>query len=85
MTQNSNITMFPRHRLHRCAGCERGCFACEGGLSSCVTCGGAEASLPSHCPQQRMDGVQQMLVQQRVADFRDGEWRYEIITGRVHV
>lgn len=72
-----SVILFPRHRLHNCHGtdCE-GCFVCEGGLTSCETCGGAEASLPTHCPQVRMDSMQEMLVQQGSADFRDGCWHY---------
>lgn len=71
-----SVTLFPRHRLHRCMDDCEGCFVCEGGLSSCETCGGAEASLPTHCPQVAMDSMQQLLVQQGSADFKDGEWHY---------
>jgi len=51
-----------------------GCLVCDGGLSMCVTCGGAEASLPSQCPRERMSAIQEDAVQAGVADYRDGHW-----------
>ncbi len=71
------VIMFPRHRLHNRRGTDcAGCFCCEGGLALCVTCGGAEASLPTHCPQARMDDLMQATVQDGSADFENGEWNF---------
>lgn len=75
----SNVIMFPRHRRERCASV---CDRCEnyGGdctlnvLFSCAVCGGAEASLPTHCPGARMDQTMASSVQMGIADFRNGEW-----------
>ncbi len=40
------------HKLHTCNNpC---CNVCEGGLSSCDVCGGAEIDLPRVCPGRRM-------------------------------
>ena len=72
----SNVVRFPGHRLYRCGPECRGCWCCEGGLALCTVCGGAEDSLPTHCPGARMDSVMEASVQMGVADFRDGEWWY---------
>lgn len=51
------VINFPRHLLSRCRGrCESegSCVYCDGGLSHCERCGGAEGSLPSSCPGLRM-------------------------------
>lgn len=70
----SNVIKFPRHKLFRCKpGCD-GCMFCNGGLASCVTCGGGEASLPTHCPGERMGFDREEMVQQGVADYKNGEW-----------
>lgn len=72
----SNVIKFPGHKLFRCKqGCE-GCFACRGGLALCVTCGGAEASLPTHCPGEHMDSIMATSVQEGLMDYHDGAWRY---------
>lgn len=64
------------HRLHRCETECEGCQVCEGGLALCDVCGGAEASLPTHCPGVRMDQVAESLVQSGYADYRCGVWEY---------
>lgn len=62
------------HTLH--ANCDKeGCCVCEGGLAWCVTCGGAEASLPTECPGFMMTAGEQDLVQNGELDFKDGQWR----------
>lgn len=60
------------HDLHRCN--EEGCCVCEGGLAWCVTCGGAEASMPTECPGVAMTQGQQDEVQAGRIDFRGGQW-----------
>ena len=71
------IIQFPGHKLYRCGPDCEGCFACEGGLSMCTVCGGAEASLPTHCPGVEMDDVTCSSVQIGIADYKDGEWWYK--------
>lgn len=61
-----------KHALHRCN--EDNCFVCDGGLGLCTVCGGAEASLPTECPQQRMSGEVQDAVQAGEFDFIHGRW-----------
>lgn len=73
----SNVVAFPRHKLYRCDETCDGCFFCHGGLASCTTCGGAEASLPTHCPQVKMDSLMCACVQDGTCDFRDGEWHFK--------
>lgn len=57
------LYQFPRHVLEgRDVPCRCSqdnpyvmyCNICDGGLSHCVTCGGAEGSMPTHCPGERM-------------------------------
>lgn len=72
----SNVIKFPGHRLHRCRTNDETeeCFACRGGLASCVTCGGAEASMPTHCPGERMGPFTLDSVQDKSMDFKNGKW-----------
>jgi hypothetical protein len=62
-------------------GCtpELGCPVCTGGLYVCRVCGGAEGSLPSHCPGHRA-GVDRLdLVYRGLLDYLHGRW----VTGAV--
>ena len=68
------IVQFPEHRRARCfTDCE-GCPLCNGGLFICATCGGAEASLTTHCPQYRCDTLTLDEVQAGRLDFVRGKW-----------
>lgn len=75
------MILFPGHKLYKCRECT-GCFICLGGLASCVTCHGAEGSLPTHCPQRAMTAEECDDVQAGVLDFRDGEWHQGISNAR---
>lgn len=69
------VLKFPGHKRERCRGdCYGACARCA--LYICETCGGAEASLPKHCPGARMTVQQQDAVQAGAADYRDGGWVY---------
>ena len=50
------------------------CNFCDGGLSSCIVCDGAEGSLPSECPGKVMSCKEQELIFDGDLDFRDGKW-----------
>jgi hypothetical protein len=65
------IIHFPGHKWARCRNhlC-LGCVFCEGGLASCTTCGGAEGSLTTDCPGQRMTVVAERAVYLGELDFR---------------
>jgi len=57
------------------AGCEEPyCCICEGGLIQCTICGGAEGSLPKHCPGTKMTPDQEESVYAGRLDFVDGAW-----------
>ncbi len=82
MTQR-RIFSFPHHRLLGVdvpCGCDkqsdRSCYVCDGGLAICDTCGGAEGSLPTHCPGERM--------QPEVSDdVYEGQLDYDVRLGWV--
>lgn len=72
-----NVVNFPRHRIYRCppgeARCIEGrCMICEGGLSSCTRCHGAEASLPTDCPGHP---ISHGVLDDIAAGLRDYRWR----------
>jgi hypothetical protein len=75
----TNVTNFPRHYLARCdrdgltPRCLDGtCVVCGGGLAYCHTCGGAEGSLPTDCPGERMTELREQLVYDGVLDYVRG-------------
>lgn len=49
------------------------------GLSWCPRCGGAEGSLPTECPGQRMHHLEEQRVYAGHLDYRAGRWE---LTGR---
>ncbi len=46
-------------------------------LAHCKVCGGAEGSLPTHCPGTRMTPLQERGVQDGTAEFMGGKWWME--------
>lgn len=56
--------------------CEPGCdcVVCRGGLFLCAVCNGAEGSLPTECPGQRMTAQQQDEIMAGRLDFVHGVW-----------
>lgn len=72
----TNLMAFPGHKKQQCEDkwCGGDCYRCT--LFICATCHGAEASLPTHCPGTPMDFVQQQMVQDGHADYKDGTWSY---------
>jgi hypothetical protein len=80
------IIKFSGHKLYRCPRECEGCMICEGGLASCVTCGGGEASLPRHCPGARMTCEEADRVQAGTLDYdRQMGWYTLASTGRIKV
>lgn len=52
-----------------CGGtCNQCCLFC------CTVCGGAEGSLPFHCPGVRMTVAQMDAVYAGTLDYRNGRW-----------
>lgn len=69
------IIPFPRHRLvGRDVPCSCSldvhCMICDGGLSLCMVCGGAEASMPTDCPGSRMGDLTARGVESGALDYR---------------
>lgn len=62
-----------KHVLFKCEQpCERQhCPYCDGGLSSCTICNGAEGSLPTDCPGVAMTHDQQDQVYSGEIDYKD--------------
>ena len=46
----------------------------EDELDHCKVCGGAEGTLPTECPGERMTEQQELDVWDSVIDFKDGKW-----------
>lgn len=68
------IIRWPGHRLHHRWECKsdnwgRQCMVCEGNLTLCLTCGGAESSLPTDCPGRMMTDEEADLVADGVHDY----------------
>lgn len=53
---------------------ENHCPICEGGLSLCEICGGAEGSMPTECPGVKMTHAQSDAVYAGTLDYRSGSW-----------
>jgi hypothetical protein len=47
------------------------CMFCDGGLFSCVVCGGTEGSLPTNCPGFEMTDEQDQQVYNGKIDWRN--------------
>lgn len=63
------------HTFEKHTACERDhCHICDGGLAFCTTCHGAEGSLPTECPGERMTERQQDDVHAARLDFIGGAW-----------
>jgi len=55
----------------------------EDGLHHCKNCGGAEASLPTHCPGFQMSDEVEKAVQFLGLDFVDGRWLWRGLSNAV--
>lgn len=66
-----SLLHFPGHKWRRCTSryCT-GCHLCHGGLALCSRCGGAEGSLPTDCPGERMSEEQDKAVYAGELDWR---------------
>lgn len=64
-----SVIRFPKHNFARCSCQECHCPICAG-LSFCVTCNGAEGSLPTDCPGVRMSNAVETEVLFGRLDYR---------------
>lgn len=67
------------HVLHTPENCKRSdpderCIPCDGWLSLCVVCGGAESCLPTDCPGVKISSDMLEMITAEMMDFKDGEW-----------
>jgi len=78
------IVNLGRHKLHGAWCCEEreSCFICEGGLALCTTCGGAEATLPTHCPGVRFTEHVEEQVRCGVLDYTRVRGWYRVSTAK---
>ena len=53
----SDVLHFHGHHRYRCNCEEMSCPTCGGELYMCTRCGGAEGSLPTHCPGEQLSAV----------------------------
>ena len=53
---------------------ERHCNICDGGLFICAVCGGAEGTLTTDCPGNKLDEETQTRIYVGHIDFKDGVW-----------
>lgn len=67
----SNLIAFPRHKLFRWRSFTR----------QCLTCGGVNKSLPTHCPGVPMDLVTRLAIKSGELDFVNGEWKHHVKSG----
>jgi hypothetical protein len=68
-------TPYGAHTLEAHTDCKiHGCAICEGGLAYCKVCGGAEASLPTECPGEKMSAQTADDVVACRMDFKGGKW-----------
>jgi len=65
------VVRLPTHHLIRHVNCDREgpCPICDGGLSYCTVCKGAESSLPTHCPGEPMTDLRADLVSAGHMDY----------------
>lgn len=60
---------------HEATDCESDtCQFCVGGIEVCATCGGAEASLTTYCPGEKMKGQTELDVLNGRIDFDGRLW-----------
>ncbi len=65
------------HKLFKCEQpCKHqgSCNFCDGGLSLCTVCGGAESTLTTECCGYKFSQSQEKLILKGV-DYYDGRWR----------
>jgi hypothetical protein len=69
-----------QHLFEKHINCEMpNCPICDGGLTRCTICGGAEGSLPTECPGTSMSPEIEQLVYSGKLDFKDNSWQNTIV------
>lgn len=60
------------HTWHKCD--EADCLVCNGGLKWCTVCGGAEITLPRHCPDRALTEEERALIECGELQYFNGKW-----------
>lgn len=60
------------HKFHKCT--EENCYICNGVLSFCTVCGGAEDGLTTHCLGRRISESEEKDVYLKIRDFKNNKW-----------
>lgn len=64
-----------KHNLETHTNCERPhCPICDGGLEHCLTCDGAEATLPTDCPGRMLTWAEEEAIMSGHLNYADGKW-----------
>ncbi len=73
-----------RHTFYKCDGKHEAynCQFCDGGLTYCTVCGGAEASLTSDCPGYKLLDIIQDAIGYLGWDYKDGQFVAPIMCRR---
>ena len=59
--------------MHKCNRDQ--CGICDGGLSVCLVCKGAEATLPSECPGRALTEEEEAQIGAGLLDYVGGKWK----------
>lgn len=71
----SKVPNARNHTLIKHTDCQvNNCIYCDGGLSYCTVCTGAEGSLPTECPGRKLTDDEESLVASGVKDYVNGKW-----------
>lgn len=64
------------HTFYKCDGSCDGqhCKFCDGGLSFCTACKGAEGDMPTDCPGEPITESQSSLIYSAKIDYVRGQW-----------
>jgi hypothetical protein len=70
------IIVIGRQHSYRTCSCHRtACHICDGGLSMCSVCMGAEGSLTAECPGRPITADEERRIyDEGTLDFRRGRW-----------
>jgi hypothetical protein len=74
MTSHEYVEHIGPCEERRADGLSTGCVICEGGLSFCRVCRGAEGTLTTDCPGEPMSEALENAVFRGKVDFRSGIW-----------
>lgn len=63
-----------KHKYYKCNCIEQQCIFCDGELSLCTVCNGAEGTLTTHCCNRKITDIEEELIYQGYLDFKNNKW-----------